>query len=130
MSLIDNGEAFIKRNAKLMWRKTANSREEMPEYVERSYHEALVNALAHSLHWEHYFQHIIQKYNNTYKVQIPVITPHVCRHTYCSNMAKSGMNPKALQYLMGHSDISVTLNTYTHVNLEDAREEIARIQVV
>ena len=47
LSLIDDGEAFIKRNAKMMWRKTANSREEMPEYVERSYHEALVNALAH-----------------------------------------------------------------------------------
>ena len=31
----------------MKWRKTANSREEMPEYVERSYHEALVNALAH-----------------------------------------------------------------------------------
>ena len=31
----------------MMWRKTANSREEMPEYVERSYHEALINALAH-----------------------------------------------------------------------------------
>ena len=87
-------------------------------------------SIYYSLHWEHYFQHIIQKYNNTYKVQMPVITPHVCRHTYCSNMAKSGMNPKALQYLMGHSDISVTLNTYTHVNLEDAREEVARIQVV
>ena len=87
-------------------------------------------SICYSLHWEHYFQHIIQKYNNTYKVQMSVITPHVCRHTYCSNMAKSGMNPKALQYLMGHSDISVTLNTYTHVNLEDAREEVARIQVV
>ena len=87
-------------------------------------------SICYSLHWEHYFQHIIQKYNNTYKVQMPVITPHVCRHTYCSNMAKSGMNPKALQYLMGHSEISVTLNTYTHVNLEDAREEVARIQVV
>ena len=47
LSLIDNGEAFIKRNAKMMWKKTANSREEMPEYVERSYHEALVNAIAH-----------------------------------------------------------------------------------
>lgn len=47
LSLLENGEAFIKRNAKLMWRKTPNSREEMPEYVERSYHEALVNALAH-----------------------------------------------------------------------------------
>ena len=47
ISLIENGEAFIKRNCKMKWRKTANSREEMPEYVERSYHEALVNALAH-----------------------------------------------------------------------------------
>lgn len=47
LSLIENGEAFIKRNTKMMWRKTTNSREEMPEYVERSYHEALVNAIAH-----------------------------------------------------------------------------------
>lgn len=47
ISLIENGEAFIKRNCKMKWRKTANSREEMPEYVERSYHEALINALAH-----------------------------------------------------------------------------------
>ena len=45
ISLIENGENFIKRNAKMMWRKTANSREEMPEFVERSYHEALVNGL-------------------------------------------------------------------------------------
>ena len=43
----DNGEAFIKRNAKMKWKKTPNSRIEMPDYVERSYHEALVNALAH-----------------------------------------------------------------------------------
>ena len=47
LSLIENGEAFIKRNARMMWRKTPSSREELPEYVERSYHEALVNALAH-----------------------------------------------------------------------------------
>lgn len=53
--------------------------------------------------------------------------PHVCRHTYCSNMAKSGMNPKVLQYLMGHSDISVTLNTYTHLKLDDAIEEVEKL---
>ena len=58
---------------------------------------------------------------------MPSITPHVCRHTYCSNMAKSGMNPKTLQYLMGHSDIGVTLNTYTHLGLEDAQDELDRI---
>ena len=59
---------------------------------------------------------------------MPKVTPHVCRHTYCSNMAKSGMNPKTLQYLMGHSDIGVTLNTYTHLGLEDAKQELSRVQ--
>ena len=80
-----------------------------------------------ALHWEKYFQHIREKYNSIYKVQLPPITPHVCRHTFCSNMAKSGMNPKTLQYIMGHSDISVTLNTYTHVGFEDAKDEFLRI---
>ena len=80
-----------------------------------------------ALHWEKYFQHIREKYNSIYKVQLPKITPHVCRHTFCSNMAKSGMNPKTLQYIMGHSDIGVTLNTYTHLNFEDAEEEVKRV---
>lgn len=34
------------------------------------------------------------------------------------------MNPKTLQYLMGHSDIKVTLNTYMHLGLEDAADEL------
>ena len=76
-----------------------------------------------ALHWEKYFHHIREKYNSIYKVQMPPITPHVCRHTFCSNMAKSGMNPKMLQYIMGHSDISVTMNTYTHVKFQDAQEK-------
>ena len=80
-----------------------------------------------ALHWEKYMEHIIEKYNKIYRIQIPKVTPHVCRHTFCSNMAKSGMNPKSLQYIMGHSDISVTLNTYTHVNFEDTKEELQRV---
>ena len=64
------------------------------------------------------------------KQLMPNVTPHVCRHTYCSNMAKSGMNHKTLQYLMGHSDISVTLNVYTHVNFDDAKAEIEKIKVM
>lgn len=43
-------------------------------------------------------------------------------------MAKSGMNPKTLRYLMGHSDIGVTLNTYTHLGLEDATDELRRME--
>ena len=80
-----------------------------------------------ALHWEHYFKHILNKYNSIYKIQLSKITPHVCRHTFCSNMAKSGMSPKTLQYIMGHSDISVTLNTYTHLNFDDAKVEFDRV---
>lgn len=80
-----------------------------------------------ALHWEKYFQHIREKYNSIYKVQMPCITPHICRHTFCSNMAKSGMNPKTLQYIMGHSDIGVTLNTYTHLQFEDALVEMKKV---
>ena len=80
-----------------------------------------------ALHWEKYFEHIITKYNSIYKEELPKVTPHVCSHTYCSNMVKSGMNPKTLQYLMGHADIGVTLNTYTHVGLDDVKNEIDRV---
>jgi integrase len=81
-----------------------------------------------ALHWEHRFRNAVKRYNEIYKVQMPPITPHICRHTYCSNMAKAGMNPKTLQYLMGHSDIGVTMNTYTHLGLEDAKEEMIRME--
>ena len=81
-----------------------------------------------AMHWQHRFNHMVGRYNDIYRVQLPNITPHVCRHTYCSNMAKSGMNPKTLQYLMGHSDIGVTMNTYTHLGLEDAKDEMIRME--
>ena len=73
---------------------------------------------------------IISVKNKIYREQIPKITPHVCRHTYCTNMALAGMNPKTLQYLMGHSEISVTLDVYTHVSFEDARDEVEKMNIV
>lgn len=79
-----------------------------------------------ALHWEKYFQHICEKYNSIYKIQMPKVTPHVCRHTFCSKMASFGMNPKMLQYIMGHSDISVTMNTYTHVTFDDAKDDFLK----
>ena len=81
-----------------------------------------------ALHWEKYMQHAREKYNREHALQLPLITPHVCRHTFCSNMAREGINPKTLQYLMGHSDIAVTMNVYTHLGLDDAREELARLK--
>ena len=81
-----------------------------------------------AMHWQHRFNHAVKRYNDIFKIQMPNITPHVCRHTYCSNMARARMNPKTLQYLMGHSDISVTMNTYTHLGYEDAKDEMVRVE--
>lgn len=81
-----------------------------------------------ALHWEQRFKHAVNRYNSIFKVQMPKISPYICRHTYCSNQAKAGMNPKTLQYLMGHSDIGVTMNTYTHLGLDDAKNEMIRME--
>lgn len=80
-----------------------------------------------SYQWEKKFKYAVEKYNKTYVKKMPKITPHVCRHTYCTNMAKSGISVKTLQYLMGHSDIGVTLNVYTHIKYDDAKFEIEKM---
>lgn len=79
-------------------------------------------------HWEKRFQYALGKYNRTFKEELPAITPHVCRHTYCSNMAKSGVSPKTLQYLMGHADIATTLNVYTHLKYDDVEKEVRELE--
>ena len=56
--------------------------------------------------------------------ELPQITPHVLRHTFCSRMVEKGMNVKTLQLVMGHSDISTTLDVYTHKKPDDVAKEM------
>ena len=72
-----------------------------------------------ALHLEHALKRIADQYNAKHDEKI-VATPHVLRHTFCTNMAQAGMQPNALQYIMGHADIKMTLGTYTHFNVEAA----------
>ncbi len=83
-----------------------------------------------ALHWEKYFKHIRKKYRKKNKEPLPKITPHVCRHTFCSHCAAKGINPKHLQYLMGHSDISITLNLYTHIEFKNVKNEFLNLEEV
>jgi len=74
------------------------------------------------------FRGLVKKYSKSRKVALPeVTTPHTLRHTFCTNKANAGMNPKALQYLMGHSNIIMTLNYYAHANFESAKAEMDRL---
>ena len=70
---------------------------------------------------------LVKKYNKYNEDKLPHITPHSLRHTFCTNYANAGMNPKALQYIMGHSNITMTLNYYAHATFDSAKAEMLRI---
>ena len=81
-----------------------------------------------ALHIENEMRWALKKYRKLHPDKpLPHITPHVFRHTFCTNYANSGMDIKNLQYLMGHSDAGVTLNVYTHASYTHAAEQMAQI---
>ena len=81
-----------------------------------------------ALHIENEMRWAMKKYDKLHPDQpLPNITPHVFRHTFCTNMANAGMDVKTLQYLMGHSDVGVTLNIYTHATYNRAAEQMAKL---
>lgn len=55
------------------------------------------------------------------------ISNHTLRHTFGTRCIESGMAPKVVQTLMGHKDISVTLNTYTSVLNQYKEEEFGKL---
>lgn len=59
---------------------------------------------------------------------LPHIYVHILRHTFCTRSVESGINIKTVQYLMGHSEIATTLNIYTHVNAEQVKSEMKKLE--
>jgi integrase len=83
--------------------------------------------LTYNTYYSGVCRRILKKYNKTHEDQIQMLTPHTFRHTFCTNFANAGMNPKALQYLMGHANITMTLNYYAHATFESAKAEMERL---
>ena len=74
------------------------------------------------------FIRMVKKYNKHHKDNpLPHITPHTLRHTFCTRLASKNMNPKDLQYIMGHSNISITMNWYAHASIDTAKSEVQRL---
>lgn len=80
--------------------------------------------------WAHTLKSMINRYNSIFKEELPHIYPHMLRHTYCTDMARDGASLQKLKYLMGHSDITTTSKIYTHLQAEDARDEVFRIEKI
>lgn len=78
-------------------------------------------------HYQTVLRRAVQRYNKMHAEQLPKISPHVLRHTFCTRLASKNMNPKSLQYIMGHADINITLNLYAHVSLDAVKAEVVKL---
>lgn len=79
-----------------------------------------------AMHLQNYMRGMQKKIARIYGRSFPRVTPHVLRHTFCTDMQRAGIDVKSLQYLMGHSNVSVTLDIYTHVNFDAVEEAFGR----
>ena len=61
---------------------------------------------------------------------LPHISAHILRHTACTRLAESGIDPKTLQYIMGHSSIAVTMDIYNHVDTVRVKNEMEKAEDV
>lgn len=59
---------------------------------------------------------------------LPHISVHILRHTACTRLVESGLEPKVLQYIMGHTNVSVTLDVYTHLDFTKIQEKMEAVQ--
>ena len=65
---------------------------------------------------------------NREPVLLDKFSSHIMRHTGCTNMARSRVNIKAAQYIMGHAKSEVTMDIYNHLNnMFDAKIEIDKL---
>ena len=82
-----------------------------------------------AVNYDAMFKCLAKKFNKCHQEPLPpVMTPHTMRHTFCTRMANAGMNPKALQYIMGHANIVMTLNYYAHATFHSAQAEMERLE--
>ena len=63
--------------------------------------------------------------------ELPHISAHILRHTACTRMAETDLDMKVVQYVMGHANISVTMEVYNHITDRSRIEkEIAKMDLV
>ncbi|MDO4522509.1 MAG: tyrosine-type recombinase/integrase [Eubacteriales bacterium] len=59
---------------------------------------------------------------------MPHISAHILRHSGCTRLGENHVDPKVMQYVMGHSDMSVTMNVYNHISeMGRVESEIAKM---
>lgn len=74
-----------------------------------------------------YLSKLVKSYNEEHEIKLPQISCHTMRHTFCTRMAELGINPKSLQYIMGHSSYKTTADVYITETNEHVMEEFKKV---
>ncbi len=72
-------------------------------------------------------RNIVAKYEKNAGAPVPYISAHIFRHTFCTRLINRNLNPKAVQKLMGHSSIEITLRLYAHKSTDEAVEDMLAV---
>ena len=73
------------------------------------------------------FKRLQDKYNFIDETIDGKVDLHSLRHTYATTCIEAGMKPVVLQRLMGHADISVTMNTYADIFDQHQDDELKKV---
>jgi site-specific recombinase XerD len=57
-------------------------------------------------------------------------TPHQFRHSYATDLLRRGVAVEVVQHLLGHASVSTTVDTYSHLGIEDARRALVAAGVL
>ena len=80
--------------------------------------------------WAKIFENIWKKYQESHETTMLKVSPHICRHTFATNMAIRGMNPVILTQILGQDDIFTTFSIYTHIKEDNFMEEFKKLGLV
>lgn len=64
------------------------------------------------------------------KAGIEKISMHTLRHTFATRCIESGMKPKTLQKILGHANISMTMDLYVHVTEDEKEKEMKKFEEI
>lgn len=91
------------------------------------YHQATLNRA---------LRRIVKRYNASLphdfepnRVVLPEFTNHSLRHTFATRMCEAGVNPKAMQEILGHADFGTTMDTYAEATTDLKKSELVKFEV-